>query len=166
MFCCGWYECNCFFFFMGIIRVLIGHWSNMSQIKDNSFKDWKHTGQHIAKRVNQTTATWIDFEAVEIYNDLIKCAVVLFIGNLKANDWRIDCSMCQPLPKKGEPGNFAPLQRHIRWVNYLFNLLINFISWIECVKWFLMGSMSEIDCPGGIGSMVFRDRTCEIVCHE
>ena len=27
------------FFFMGIIRVLIGHWSNMSQIKDNSFKD-------------------------------------------------------------------------------------------------------------------------------
>ena len=25
--------------FMGIMRVLIGHWSNMSQIKDNSFND-------------------------------------------------------------------------------------------------------------------------------
>jgi len=25
--------------FMGIMRVLIGHSSNMSQIKDNSFKD-------------------------------------------------------------------------------------------------------------------------------
>ena len=37
MSCCGWYECNCFF--MGIMRVLIGHWSNMSQIKDNSFND-------------------------------------------------------------------------------------------------------------------------------
>lgn len=74
--------------------------------------------------------------------------------------------MCQPLPKKGEPGNVTPLQRHIRWVNYLFNLLINFMSWIECVKWFVMGSMSEIDCPGGIGFMVFRDGTCEIVCHE
>lgn len=87
--------------FMGIMRVLIGHWSNMSQIKDNSFKDWKHTGQQIAKHVNQTTTT---FEAVEIYNDLIKSAVVLFIGNLKANDWRIDCSMCQPLPKKRRTG--------------------------------------------------------------
>ena len=49
---------------------------------------------------------------------------------------------------------------------YLFNLLINVMSWIECVKWFVMGSMSEIDFPGGIGSMVFKDGTCKIVCHE
>lgn len=43
--------------FMGIMRVLIGHWSNMGQIKDNSFKDRKHTGQQIGKHVNQTTTT-------------------------------------------------------------------------------------------------------------
>ena len=55
------------------------------------------------------------------------------------------------ITKKGEPGNVTPLQRHIRWMNYLFNLLINVMSWIGCVKWFVMVSMSEIDCPGGMG---------------
>ena len=55
---------------MRVMRVLIGHWSNMRQIKDNSFKDWKHAGQKIANHVNQTTITWIDSKAVEIHNDL------------------------------------------------------------------------------------------------
>ena len=45
--------------FMGVMRVhvLIGRWSNMRQIKDNSSKDWKHTGQQIANHVNHTTTT-------------------------------------------------------------------------------------------------------------
>ena len=55
---------------MWIMRVLIGHWSNMRQIKDTSYKDWKHAGQQIASHVNQTTIIWIDSEAVEIHNDI------------------------------------------------------------------------------------------------
>ena len=42
------------------------------------------------------------------------------------------------------------------------------MSWIEYVKWFVMGSMGEMEMvrPGGMGAIVFRDGTCEEVCHE
>ena len=31
------------------------------------------------------------------------------------------------------------------------------------MKWFVMGSMGGMFCPGGIGLMVIRNGTCEIV---
>ena len=34
------------------------------------------------------------------------------------------------------------------------------------MKWFVMGSMGEMVRPGDMGPIVFRDGTCEEVCHE
>ena len=34
------------------------------------------------------------------------------------------------------------------------------------MKWFVMGSMDEMVCPGRMGPIVFRDETCEEVCRE
>ena len=74
----------------------------MRQISDNSFKGWKHTRKQIANHVNQTTTTWVDPEAVETHIDLTKCSVVLFLGKLRAKDWRIDNDMISTIAKKAE----------------------------------------------------------------
>ena len=76
----------------------------MRQISDNSFKGSKHTRKQIAKHVNQTTTTWVDPEAVGTHIDLTKCSVVLFLGKLRATDWRIDSDMISTIAKKAETG--------------------------------------------------------------